>query len=388
MATPSVRGTARRRRAGLALGACAVGWFAVVPLAAHGADGEAVDARLQRLERKLDNAGLLDLVRQLDQLQQEVRRLRGEIENQAYTIEQLRNGQRDVYANLDSRLGVLEQGGTISLPSATAAAGAGYAVNPAVPPQVDPPLPTLPATGGTSVAGQPAGQTMALAVEGSPVYQVPPAATEPNQIAGGAVPPGAIVANTVPRPPEPGAAVTPAGAANLPALPGTGPAMGDVAMTAPDQVAPPVMPSTLAAAGAQGMPVPGADSPESEAAYRDAFTMLKAGQYEDSIAAFNTYLQQFPGSQYADNAQYWLGEAYYVLRQFEPAIEQYQKLVQNYPASQKQSHALLKIAYSYSELGLNDQALAVLNDLKARFPGSAAARLADERIQRIRAQAP
>ncbi|MCB1748367.1 MAG: tol-pal system protein YbgF [Gammaproteobacteria bacterium] len=151
------------------------------------------------------------------------------------------------------------------------------------------------------------------------------------------------------------------------------------------------MPPTLAAnapAAPAGAPVPGADSPASEAAYRDAFAMLKAGQYEESIAAFNTYLQQYPDSQYADNAQYWLGEAYYVLRQFEPAIEQYQKLVQNYPASQKQSHALLKIAYSYSELGLNDQALAVLNDLKARFPGSAAARLADERIQRIRAQAP
>ncbi|MGE0486723.1 MAG: tol-pal system protein YbgF [Gammaproteobacteria bacterium] len=385
MAARSVR-RGVRQCARLALGVCILGAFASLPPMVYAADGEAVDARLQRLERKLDNAGLLDLVRQLDQLQQEVRRLRGEIENQAYTIEQLRNGQRDVYANLDSRLGVLEQGGTISVPGATAAAGA-YGANPTAPAQVDPPLPTLPATGGSSVAGQPAEQTMALAVEGSPVYQAPPVAPVPTVSPGGTLPPGAIVANAVPQPPAPSSV--------LPSAPpgSTGATLGEVPVSAPQQV---VAPAALAPAmvvnaappAPAGAAAVGTDSPESEAAYRDAFTMLKAGQYEDSIAAFNTYLQQYPGSQFADNAQYWLGEAYYVLRQFEPAIEQYQKLVQNYPASQKQSHALLKIAYSYSELGLNDQALAVLNDLKARFPGSAAARLADERIQRIRAQAP
>ncbi|MCB1749283.1 MAG: hypothetical protein KDK06_19060, partial [Gammaproteobacteria bacterium] len=186
----------RTRLAGLA---CALGWLVIAPLATQAADGEALDARLQRLERKLDNAGLLDLVRQLDQLQQEVRRLRGEVENQAYTIDQLRNGQRDLYANLDSRLGVLEQGGTISLPATAATAGA-YPGNPAAPAQVDPPLPTLPATGGSSVAGQPAEQTMALAVEGSPVYQTPPA-TVSSVPGNAAAAPGAIVANTVPQPP-------------------------------------------------------------------------------------------------------------------------------------------------------------------------------------------
>ena len=138
-------------------------------------------------------------------------------------------------------------------------------------------------------------------------------------------------------------------------------------------------------------PAPGVgtgDTAESEAAYRDAFGMLKAGQYEQSIAAFNNYLQQYPSSQYADNAQYWLGEAYYVMRQYEPAIQQYQKLVNTYPDSQKQSHAMLKIAYSYDELGLAQQAASVLGELKQRFPGSAAARLADERLQRMRAESP
>ena len=129
-----------------------------------------------------------------------------------------------------------------------------------------------------------------------------------------------------------------------------------------------------------------ANRAEAEASYRAAFGLLKAGQYDESIAAFNTFLQQYPGSEYADNAQYWLGEAYYVKRQFEPAIEHYQRLATDYPQSQKRSHALLKVGYCYHELGLSDQALNVLDALKTEFSGSAAARLADERIQRIRAE--
>jgi TolA-binding protein len=74
--------------------------------------------------------------------------------------------------------------------------------------------------------------------------------------------------------------------------------------------------------------------------------------------------------------------------QYEPAIAQYQKVVTGYPDSQKQSHALLKIAYSYDELGQDQQATKVLVELKQRFPGSAAARLADERLQRIGAAGP
>lgn len=349
----------------------------LVPLAGQAADSD-IDTRLKSLERKLDSSGLLELVRQLDQLQQEVRRLRGELENQAHALEQLRAGQRDLYTNLDSRLVAVEQGAASAQNQA-----AGYPASPTG----EPPLPTLPATGGGSIAGQPAEQSMALAVEGNVVYQPPAGAQGPATANGTSTPPGAIVANVTPQPPAADGNASAASDAMPGQVIGNG-VQAPVDTALAGQVAPPATPAPGNPSAASAFASPGADSPESEAAYRDAFAMLKAGQYEDSIAAFNTFLQQYPNSQYADNAQYWLGEAYYVMRQFEPAIEQYQKLVQNYPASQKQSHALLKIAYSYSELGLNDQALATLNELKARFPGSAAARLADERIQRIRAQAP
>jgi tol-pal system protein YbgF len=151
------------------------------------------------------------------------------------------------------------------------------------------------------------------------------------------------------------------------------------------QAAPPIVAAAAPSIAPRG---PTIDNQDSEAAYRDAFSLLKAGQYDESIAAFNDFLQRYPSSQYADNAQYWLGETYYVMRQFEPAVVEYRKLIDDYPESKKQSHAMLKIGYSLHELGQIDQARAILQDLRNRYAGTTAARLAEERIQRILAENP
>ena len=72
--------------------------------------------------------------------------------------------------------------------------------------------------------------------------------------------------------------------------------------------------STAAAANRQsGLPVPdGTDT----ANYQAAFTLLKDSQYDRAIGAFQNFLTAFPDSPLAENAQYWLGEAYYVNKSF------------------------------------------------------------------------
>ncbi|MGH8612772.1 MAG: tol-pal system protein YbgF [Gammaproteobacteria bacterium] len=127
-----------------------------------------------------------------------------------------------------------------------------------------------------------------------------------------------------------------------------------------------------------------ANAPEAEKqTYQQAFGLLKAGQYDNAIAGFIGFLAQYPNSAYADNAQYWVGEAYYVTRKFDPAIMEYSKLMQTYPDSPKVPHALLKIAYSYDELGQKADAKAKLQELIKSYPNSTAAKLAQERLQRL-----
>ena len=129
---------------------------------------------------------------------------------------------------------------------------------------------------------------------------------------------------------------------------------------------------------------PSVDPVQEQAAYHRAFNLLKEGHYERAAKAVHEFLAEYGGGHFADNAQYWLGEAYYVTRQFELALAEFQKLTKEYPASTKLTHALLKIGYIYDEMGESVRAREVLNALVADHPTTTATRLAEERLRRMK----
>jgi len=126
-----------------------------------------------------------------------------------------------------------------------------------------------------------------------------------------------------------------------------------------------------------------ADPVQEKAAYTRAFNYLKEGRYEGAIKAFGEFLGEYPNGNYADNAQYWLGEANYVSRFFEEAINQFMRVVNQYPSSSKIADARLKIGYAYYELGNRDAARSTLTSLANDFPGTSVARLATKRLTRM-----
>lgn len=84
-----------------------------------------VEGRVAQVERQAQ--GMLDLQRQIDGLQAEVRRLRGELEQAQYEAQTAKTQQRDLYADLDKRLQALEAGG-----AAAAVPGAAPGAAPAI----------------------------------------------------------------------------------------------------------------------------------------------------------------------------------------------------------------------------------------------------------------
>lgn len=131
-------------------------------------------------------------------------------------------------------------------------------------------------------------------------------------------------------------------------------------------------------------PTPSVTQSEEKAAYQAAFDTLKEGRYKKAKTELKAFLDKFPNSSYAGNAQYWLGEAQYVTRNFEQGIVEFQKVIKNYPTSNKLPDAMLKLGYTYYELKQFPQSKAILQDLRDRFPQATAARLATKRIDRIR----
>jgi tol-pal system protein YbgF len=135
----------------------------------------------------------------------------------------------------------------------------------------------------------------------------------------------------------------------------------------------PARPGAGAAVGAGG----------EQAGYDAAFNALKGSDYPKAISGFKTFVSAYPSSPLASNAQYWLGEAYYVTREYPNAIAAFQKVTTEWPDSRKVPDALVKIGFTQSALGKNGEARVTLEDVVRRFPGSEAAQLATDRLKRL-----
>ncbi len=131
------------------------------------------------------------------------------------------------------------------------------------------------------------------------------------------------------------------------------------------------------------LPVPGGDD---RANYQAALELLRQGRYPQAEAAFTQFLVEFPDSDLRDNAQYWLAETHYVNREFETALAAFQVVLDDFPNSRKVPDALLKVGFCQYELQRWSEARAALEAVVERFPDSTAARLASQRLDRMRAE--
>jgi len=144
-------------------------------------------------------------------------------------------------------------------------------------------------------------------------------------------------------------------------LPRDGDAIGGLINEDRDQQPPPRVASGGAAEG--GNP---------KQLYEAAYGYLLQQDYGAAEAAFTEFLQRFPQDQLAGNAQYWLGESYYVRGNYKSAASAFLKGYQTYARSAKAPESLLKLAMSLDRLGQRDAACSSYSELGTRFPNAPA----------------
>lgn len=135
--------------------------------------------------------------------------------------------------------------------------------------------------------------------------------------------------------------------------------------------------AALVASQSAGAPV------DDQTAYNRAFESLKAGEYGSAITQFRDFMTVYPTSGLLENAQYWIGEAFYVTRDYDQALAAFRAVGERWPNSQKAADALLKTGYTQFEQKQLGAARATLQQVQQRYPGSEAARLAGERLARL-----
>ena len=103
-----------------------------------------------------------------------------------------------------------------------------------------------------------------------------------------------------------------------------------------------------------------------------------------AIAAFDGIVKRFPHDPLSANAQYWIGDAWFNLRDFKAAANAQQALITNYPDSPKIPDSLLNLGSAFAAQGDNTNARKTFEDLIARYPQTDAAEKAKTRLARLK----
>ena len=127
----------------------------------------------------------------------------------------------------------------------------------------------------------------------------------------------------------------------------------------------------------------GGPSADPQALYNGAYNDYLKGSYDLALREFQEYLENFPSTDLADNATYWIGECYYRQRRFRQAVDQFDDVLEKFPRSDKAPAATLKKGYAHLELGERSQGVVQLRHVIRTYPNSDESNLARQRLREI-----
>ena len=143
------------------------------------------------------------------------------------------------------------------------------------------------------------------------------------------------------------------------------------------------MPAGNAAVNPENSQISTADDSAGESqTYEAVLNQFKAGKYKEAAAGFGAFVQKYPASSLAPNAQYWLGNAWYAQHNCTKAIEAQSIVTTKYADSAKAPDAWLAIATCQQELGNSTGARRTLETVLAKYPGTPAAETAQQRLKK------
>jgi tol-pal system protein YbgF len=127
-----------------------------------------------------------------------------------------------------------------------------------------------------------------------------------------------------------------------------------------------------------------AASGDPEVVYERSYESLLRRQFNDAEVGFRGFLEQHRDHSLAGNAQYWLGETYYVQGDYKQAAQAFLSGYRDFPKSRKAADSLLKLGLSLGRLGQKEQACAAYMQVGSQFPKAAEARKrAQSEIKRV-----
>jgi tol-pal system protein YbgF len=119
--------------------------------------------------------------------------------------------------------------------------------------------------------------------------------------------------------------------------------------------------------------------------YNYAFRLMNQAKYAEAGGSFAAFTRQYPHDPLIGNAFYWLGETYYVRRDYMQAADNFRQGYEAMPAGPKAADNLLKLAMSLEALKKDKEACIVLHQVETKYgnaPGNIGTR-AEQEMNRV-----
>ena len=139
---------------------------------------------------------------------------------------------------------------------------------------------------------------------------------------------------------------------------------------------PPITPAAPEQSNSNSQAAEQADPEREKLFYDAAFEQVRLRDFEKAETAFTAFLRRYPQSDYAGNAQYWLGEVHLAQTDLEAAGQAFSRVISQYPGHRKEADSLYKLADVERRLGNLDKATELYQEVLSKHPNASAAQLA------------
>jgi len=150
-------------------------------------------------------------------------------------------------------------------------------------------------------------------------------------------------------------------------------APGERPATAPEASPPPVDPGVA-------VPRPKVDGRDPMALYKEGYRAVTTGSRAEGRELLFSFLLKYPRHELADNALYWIGESYYAEEAFSDALRYFQRIIDEYPDSNKVPDAMVKAAITLQRAGEPDQGRFLMKQVIKVYPGTQSAEVARQKL--------
>ncbi len=131
-------------------------------------------------------------------------------------------------------------------------------------------------------------------------------------------------------------------------------------------------------------PAQASPDPPDRVRYERVLSMFRDGDFEGARQGFAGFLEDYPNSNLAPNARFWLGESYFSKKEFQRAIDAYDKVEIDYPGSEKVPAAILKKGYAYLALKDKKRASSAFKQVVTLYPKTAEAGKASDKLAQLK----